>query len=183
MVLDMESPVTESALENGASESVFDISPSQAIYAPYYAAHGLAFILIIFAGIQSMRLFPADAHVLWWCEIIASALVILGVFTHAISVTFTRYTLDSKRLTMRYGFIGRSIKSLELFRIQDVNFLQSWWQELLGIGSLVILTSDQYHPREILVGVRNGAELREQLTGAATAIRRSTGIREITVGK
>lgn len=179
----MPTPVSESELENSTSDSVFDISPSQAIYAPYYAAHAIAFGLIIFAGIRSMHLFPAYAHVLWWCEIVASALVILGVFTHAISVTFTRYTLDSKRLTMRYGFIGRSIKSLELFRIQDVNFLQSWWQELLGIGSLVILTSDQYHPREILVGVRNGAELREQLTGAATAIRRSTGIREITVGK
>lgn len=179
----MTTPIAETSLEDSDSDSTFDISPSQAIYAPYYAAHGLAFLLIIAAGVESMRLFPALAHVLWWCEIVASALVVVGIFTHAVSVTFTRYTLDSKRLTMRYGFFGRSITSLELFRIQDVNFVQTWWQEMLGIGTLVILTSDQYHPREVLVGVRNGPELREQLTRAATAIRRNVGIREITVGK
>ncbi len=179
----MDHPVTQSALDTEPSDSAFDISPSQAIYAPYYAAHGLAFVLIVAAGIESMRLFPAYAPILWWCEVIASALVAIGIFTHAISVTFTRYTLDSKRLTMRCGFLGRSIKSLELFRIQDVNFIQNWWQEMLGIGTLVILSSDQYHPREILVGVRNGPELRDQLTSVATTIRRNTGIREITVGK
>ncbi|EQD37576.1 membrane-flanked domain protein, partial [mine drainage metagenome] len=65
---------------------------------------------------------------------------------------------------MRRGVFGREVKSLELFRVQDINFVQSWWQELLGIGTLVIMTSDQYHPREVLVGIEHGIEVRDMLT-------------------
>ena len=174
---------SSSGSEPQERDLAFDITPSMAIYAPYYLTHGALLAVIVFLTYRMMLFLPAHAHAVMWAGLAASLLAIGSIVGRALQVNFTRYVLDAKRLTMQFGIIGRGITSIELFRIQDVNFEQTWWHGLFGIGTLVILTSDPYHPQAILVGVRDGARLREQVTDAATAIRMKAGVHEITVGQ
>lgn len=181
----VDSTQQEQQSDTGASASspAFDISPSQAIYVPYYAARACMLAVAVGLGIWLTRAFPGATKPIAWAEVVIIGWLTFSVLSRALSVNFTRYTLDEKRLTIQSGLVGRNVKSVELFRIQDVNFMQNGWQGLFGIGALVILTSDQYHPREVLFGVRDGIALREQITDAATAIRTKAGVHEITVGQ
>ncbi|MFL9860034.1 PH domain-containing protein [Paraburkholderia madseniana] len=50
--------------------------------------------------------------------------------------------------------------SPELFRIQEVASLHSWWQWPFGIGNVIVLTSDSNNPHRRLPGMREAEQLR-----------------------
>ncbi len=158
-------------------------SPTQAVAAPYYLGRAALLALLIVAWATAMRAIPKWASVENWGALLAALLLALGIARRALIIASTRYTIDAQRITIKRGLIGKQVRSLELFRVQDVNFDQRWWQALLGFGSLRIMSSGSYHPLVLLEGIRDGLARRERLTRIATAARRQQGVREVTVGQ
>lgn len=64
-----------------------------------------------------------------------------------------RYRLTDQRLRWEYGFIGRRIEEVDLFRVNDVGVKQAAFERILGFGDITVYMSDSSSPEKILHNV------------------------------
>jgi membrane protein YdbS with pleckstrin-like domain len=85
----------------------------------------------------------------------------------------TRYRLTNQRLTIESGLFSRRVDDVDLRSVQDVGLEQSALERVLGVGRLMIISSDPTRPRVVLAGIAQPLEMRERLrTGAYQASQR-----------
>ncbi len=155
-------------------------SPNWAVNLPFYLKCALASI--------------AGLAVVWksaaWPTLIPFFLLIAGTVGIAIAIGLraattaqTQIVIDSVRMTMRYGILSRRVASVEMYRVQNVECVSSWWERLMGFGTLVVESSDVNHPRWTLRGMPDVEVLREWMNLAAIARRDAKGIREVNMGR
>jgi membrane protein YdbS with pleckstrin-like domain len=109
--------------------------------------------------------------------------IAIAVGMRAASTAQTQIVIDSVRMTMRYGILSRRVASVEMYRVQNVECVSSWWERLMGFGTLVVESSDVNHPRWTLRGIPDVEALREWMNLAAIARRDAKGIREVNMGR
>jgi len=63
------------------------------------------------------------------------------------------YRLTNRRLFVTTGFFSRRVDQLELLRIKDVYIQQSMLGDWLGIGNVVVISSEQTLPKAYLLGI------------------------------
>ncbi len=63
------------------------------------------------------------------------------------------YRLTNRRLFVTTGFFSRRVDQLELLRIKDVYIQQSMIGDWLGIGNVVLISSEQTLPKAYLLGI------------------------------
>jgi hypothetical protein len=63
------------------------------------------------------------------------------------------YRLTNRRLFVTTGFFRRRVDQLELIRIKDVYIQQSMIGDWLGIGNVVVISSEQSLPKAYLLGI------------------------------
>jgi hypothetical protein len=63
------------------------------------------------------------------------------------------YRLTNRRLFVTTGFFRRRVDQLELLRIKDVYIQQSMIGDWLGIGNVVMISSEQTLPKAYLLGI------------------------------
>lgn len=64
-----------------------------------------------------------------------------------------RYRLTDQRLRWEYGFIGRRVEEVDLFRINDVAIKQAAFERILGFGDITIYMTDASSPEKVLQNV------------------------------
>ena len=64
-----------------------------------------------------------------------------------------RYRLTDQRLRWEYGFIGRRVEEVDLFRINDVAIKQGAFERILGFGDITIYMTDASSPEKVLHNV------------------------------
>jgi len=177
----MNQPSPEPHESATSAVPVVDASPSLAMATPQVVVAVL--LLLAWIAVDAVvihRILPALAPDALW---VGALVVLLLPMRHIWRIVVTQVLIDGERIVRRRGWPGRHEESLEIFRIQDVNWDQSWWEGLLGIGTITLLGSDQYHAVWRLNGVANGGALRLELTRRAVAVRQAKGMRELTVGR
>ncbi len=92
-------------------------------------------------------------------------------------VASTRYRLTTQRLFVQTGLIAKHLEEVELFRVKDVTLSQGVLQRLLGVGNVVVLSTDDTAPRLELAGLRGPMDVKEQIRGAFRAARQREGLR------
>ena len=92
-------------------------------------------------------------------------------------VSSTRYRLTTQRLFVQTGLIAKKLEEVELFRVKDVTLHQGILQRLLGVGNVVVLSSDDTTPRLELAGISNPIDVKEQIRNAFRAARQREGMR------
>lgn len=92
-------------------------------------------------------------------------------------VASTRYRLTTQRLFVQRGLIAKHLEEVELFRVKDVTLNQGMLQRLLGVGNVVVLSSDDTTPQLVLAGIPDPLAVKEQLRGAFRAARQREGLR------
>jgi uncharacterized membrane protein YdbT with pleckstrin-like domain len=102
-------------------------------------------------------------------------LVLLLRVWHKIAAT--RYRLTTQRLFVQTGLIAKRLEEVELFRVKDVTLSQGVIQRLLGVGSVVVLSTDDTAPRLELAGIRHPLEVKESIRNAFRAARQREGLR------
>ena len=63
------------------------------------------------------------------------------------------YRLTTRRLFVTTGFFHRRVDQLELLRIKDVYIQQSMIGDWIGIGNVVVISSEQTLPKAYLLGI------------------------------
>jgi membrane protein YdbS with pleckstrin-like domain len=92
-------------------------------------------------------------------------------------VASTRYRLTTQRLFVQRGLIAKKLEEVELFRVKDVTLTQGVLQRMLGVGNVVVLSSDDTTPHLVLAGIPDPMAVKEQLRGAFRAARQREGLR------
>lgn len=69
------------------------------------------------------------------------------------------YRLTNRRLFVTTGFFSRRVDQIELLRLKDVYIQQSMIGDWLGIGNLVLISSEQTLPKAYLLGIDQPREV------------------------
>ena len=129
----------------------------------------------VFEVKPAARAFPG--RIIWGIvllPVVIGLFLLLGVWYRTAA---TRYRLTTQRLFRRTGLIGRHEEEVELFRVKDVTLTQGALQRLLGVGTVVVLSSDDTTPRLELAGISDPAGIKEQIRAAFRAARQREGLR------
>ena len=92
-------------------------------------------------------------------------------------VASMRYRLTTQRLFAQTGLIAKDLEEVELFRVKDVTLNQGVLQRMLGVGNVVVLSTDDTAPRLELAGIRDPMEAKEKIRDAFRAARHREGLR------
>lgn len=57
-------------------------------------------------------------------------------------ISFTYYNITDNRLYIKRGLLLTRYDELMLYRIYDIKMVQSLWQKLFGVGTVILYTSD-----------------------------------------
>jgi uncharacterized membrane protein YdbT with pleckstrin-like domain len=94
----------------------------------------------------------------WSFWTVLAAIIVLGYWIN-LGYRYFRayrghhYRLTNRRLFVTTGFFRRRVDQLELLRIKDVYIQQSMIGDWLGIGNVVLISSEQTLPRAYLLGI------------------------------
>jgi uncharacterized membrane protein YdbT with pleckstrin-like domain len=101
-------------------------------------------------------------------------LVVLAIVAATVLAGFLRrvatvYTITDRRLNIKRGMVSREVQETRLERVQNVNYRQSVYQRLMGIGDVDFDTAATDDYNFVFVGVADPGEVVhrvDQATGA-----------------
>ncbi len=155
----------------GPESQVWVGTPSQWVNTKWYAAC----ILVIPAIVLSV-LFPPFGF--------AALILLLTIPVAAwkwLVIRSTKYSLSTQRLRLESGVLTKSLDEVELYRVKDTQLHQTVVDRALGIGSVLILSSDETMPHINLAKVPDPVNLREKLRAVVEQVRLARGVREIDI--
>jgi len=139
---------------------------------------GWGTVLLFIAGIvlSFMSLFD-----LGWYWLVLS-LVAVGLFVWRwLENMASRYELTEERLIIRRGLIAKSLDEIELYRIKDVRISFSIINQIAGIGTIGIASSDETTRNGDLIirDVERAQPRREELRRLVDIARQKRRVREV----
>lgn len=124
---------------------------------------------------------PSQWTNFWWYVLCVLVIPIpWAVWKLAVTAT-TDYAVTTQRLTLREGVFNRTLEEIELYRIKDTTLTKSFWQRVLGLGSVVVESSDTSMPRLVIPWVKDAEHVRQTIRQNVEAVRRARGVRELDV--
>lgn len=98
-----------------------------------------------------------------------------------LSARCTKYRLTSERLIWGRGVLNRRQDQVELYRVRDVTVLQPLALRVMGLGNVVIMSSDITTPNDALLAVKQPLAVQELVRAAVEAVRDRRGIRALDI--
>jgi len=125
---------------------------------------------------------PSQWQNLWAWVACVLLIPIPWALWRALVTRSTRYTLTDQRLKTSTGVFTRVTDDLELYRVKDTHLQQTFWQRMVGIGDVVLSTSDTTTPIVVLASIPAADSVREQLRALVEQRRDAKRVRELDVG-
>ncbi|HEX7665864.1 MAG TPA: PH domain-containing protein [Polyangiaceae bacterium] len=129
---------------------------------------------IIWEGRPDWRVWPGLTILGWILAPVLVGFIILGVLGVRKKSRFTRIT--SRRIESELGWMSRKVETLEMWKIRDVEFSQSTFQRMLGVGTLTIQSHDDKEPKLLVEGVPGNRDAYEKVMNAVMAARQQRGV-------
>ena len=89
----------------------------------------------------------------------------------------TTYKLSDQRLTFTRGIFTKTTEDLELYRVRDTKFQQSFWELMDGPGAIEIYTTDETTTIIRLPFIRDAEAVREKIRELVEARRDAKRVR------
>jgi len=104
----------------------------------------------------------------------------LGIYAGVVYLNryYTRYRLTNERLVKVSGLLARRIDEIELYRIRDTRLHQTFFQRLVGMGSVDVVSTDVSESFQI-EHLPQAHEKREQIRAMANKAREGRGMRTV----
>jgi uncharacterized membrane protein YdbT with pleckstrin-like domain len=155
-------------------ESLWTGHPSQWIHFWYYL-----FCLVLLGGIAVAATITAPATA--GLGYIALAFPVILWLLRWWVTRCTRYELTTQRLKIATGVLNRKHDELELYRVKDYSMEQPLFLRILGLGNLIMVTSDASTPTVALKAISGVETVREKLRTAVQFERDRKRVREMDV--
>lgn len=91
------------------------------------------------------------------------------------------FTLTTERLRTERGVLSKKRDELELYRVRDIETRQSLLQRLVGVGTIVLMTSDRSDPTLTLPSVRGHRFAADLIRKHTETMRRLKRVRDLDV--
>jgi uncharacterized membrane protein YdbT with pleckstrin-like domain len=111
------------------------IHPSARLLKPLYWAAAIITGLILFYSNNT----NTDLYLL----LIVPALIVLWTLVKHLRLRYTKLVVGGGKLRYETGMISRSVRTMELAKVQDVRVDQSFMDRLLGLGTISIETAGE----------------------------------------
>lgn len=95
----------------------------------------------------------------------------------ALPLSFTRYTLTTKKILITTGFLTKREEEIRLYRIKDISWSQTIFQRIFGVGSLHITSSDSTLPNLDIEQIKDSKEIKNLISSAVESSRVKAGVR------
>ena len=79
-------------------------------------------------------------------------------------ISFTRYYLTERSLTVKTGFFSTRTEDVLLYRVLDSSLHRKFSQKIFGVGTIELHTADRTHPELHLENVRDARRVRRLLS-------------------
>ena len=125
-------------------------------------------LLVVFAAIVVHYKYLADQYPQSYPYLpIASLLVLLWPIKRHLQRQTVKLTIAGDKLRYETGLASKSMRIIQLPKVQDVRVLQSFWQRMFGVGDISIETAGE-NSRLVVENLDRPRELAEQITDAST---------------
>ena len=121
----------------------------------------------------------------WWPWYVVVGAVVVGVLLMVIPLLVVkqyRYRISNYRIDFERGLLGKRIETMELWHVDDVEFQQSFFDRIMGVGQITVFSNDKTTPRLELKGLPNPRPLFESLKQRIIAVKRQRGVIKMDVG-
>jgi uncharacterized membrane protein YdbT with pleckstrin-like domain len=139
---------------------------------------GWGTVLLFIAGLVLAFMSLFDLGWYW----LALSLVAVGLFAWRwLENLASRYELTEERLIIRRGLLAKSLDEIELYRIKDVRINYSLINQIAGIGTIGIASSDETTRAGDLIirDVERAQARREELRRLVDIARQKRRVREV----
>ncbi|GAA5001779.1 PH domain-containing protein [Pseudoluteimonas lycopersici] len=120
---------------------------------------------------------PSQWQNLWWFVACVLLVPIPWAFWRWLETRNTTYTLTGQRLKTTRGVFTRSTEDLELYRVRDSRFEQNLAERMLGLGQVVLFTTDETSPEIRMTFIKDAEAVREKIRTLVEARRDAKRVR------
>ncbi len=164
----------------GSPEPIFVGSIRHRAYLGEYIFY-TAIVLASVLAMSAVRWFPPSisASISAYAPYVLAIPLILGAALLLWRWLKTRcegWTIDRARLEHTAGVFARRVDSLELWRVKDISYHQSFFDRMCDDGRIVLITSDTSTPMLVIHGLPDHRRVYEQLRDAVDACRRGNKV-------
>lgn len=97
--------------------------------------------------------------------------------------TFTVYIIKDDVLTIDQGFFKKIENDCYMYKVQDVEHTQTFFERLVGLGTITCFTGDTTHPKLIIEHVKRSREIKNYILEASeTARMRRRTLNTLNIG-
>ena len=118
----------------------------------------------------------------WIVWLVCIALGLLLMLIPVLVVKQFRYRISNYRIDYERGLLGKKIETLELWHVDDIEFQQSFFDRIMGVGRITVFSNDKTTPKLELKGLPNPRPLFESLKQRVIAVKRQRGVIKMDIG-
>jgi uncharacterized membrane protein YdbT with pleckstrin-like domain len=132
---------------------------------------------VIWEGHPTWKAWPLR-WVLGWVllPVLVGGILLLSVWMRTRS---TRWKLTSRRIETERGLLSKRVDTLELWRVRDVEFRQSFMDRIAGVSSLVVTAHDGSLPVLEVRGAPGDRSIYDRLMSSVMQARQQRGVMNI----
>jgi membrane protein YdbS with pleckstrin-like domain len=101
---------------------------------------------------------------------------VLFLFYKCWQVKMTHYEVSADRIEFGTGIFDRKVDNLDMFRIVDIKLRRSFLDCLVGVGTVMLTTTDKSHPEFTFEKVRDSRGLYDVIKKASLSADRRTNV-------
>jgi len=102
--------------------------------------------------------------------------VIFWLVIKAVRLRMNNYQVTAQRIELARGIFDRKVDNLDMFRVVDLKLRRSFLDWVLGIGTVVLITTDKSDPEFVFEKVRNCRKLYDIIKKASLQADRRTRV-------
>ena len=90
--------------------------------------------------------------------------------------TFTEYFLKEDTLMISSGFFNKRYDEIRLYRIRDFTIKRSFWQRLIGLGTIHVCSSDSSTPEFDIINIKDVMKIKDLISNQVEESRKKAGV-------